>query len=116
MPGFVAAVNSSVVLPDSVQELYLTNYLYGFFSSGIIFAALHFVFPAREVDAFVKNELSAVEVQRYYSERWDVDLLQSQHMAMPEGRYEKRREYRENMENGENRETRENGGEGRSEE
>ncbi|TQV94190.1 NCS1 nucleoside transporter family protein [Cordyceps javanica] len=81
LPGFVASVNSSVSVPDSIRELYMTNYLYGFFSSGLVFVALHKAFPARAVDGFVKNEMAAAEVQRYYSDRWDVSLSESGRMA-----------------------------------
>ncbi|OAA69741.1 NCS1 nucleoside transporter family protein [Cordyceps fumosorosea ARSEF 2679] len=82
LPGFVASVNSSVNVPDSIRELYMTNYLYGFFSSGLVFVALHMVFPVRAVDEFVKNEMTAAEVQRYFGERWDVSLAESGRMAM----------------------------------
>ncbi|KAK8144861.1 hypothetical protein G3M48_005224 [Beauveria asiatica] len=71
VPGFVTSVNSSVNVPDSIRELYMTNYLYGFFSSALVFVALHAIFPVRVVDEFVKNEMSAAELQQYYSDRWD---------------------------------------------
>lgn len=51
----------------------MMSYIYGFFSSGIVFAALHAVFPARAVDEFVKNDMTAAEVQRHFSERWEKD-------------------------------------------
>lgn len=73
----MASVNASVNVPDSIRELYMTNYLYGFFASGLVFVALHTAFPARAVDEFVKNEMSAAEVQRYYGERWDVGLSEA---------------------------------------
>ncbi|ATY64121.1 NCS1 nucleoside transporter family [Cordyceps militaris] len=81
LPGFVASVNSAVNVPDSIRELYLTNYIYGFFSSGLVFVALHAAFPARAVDEFVKNEMPAADVQRYYSDRWDVSLSESGRMV-----------------------------------
>lgn len=81
LPGFVASVNSSVTLPDSMRELYMTSYIYGFLSSGVVFALLHVVFPAHAVNNFVKDRQSAAEVQKHYSERWDVSLVQAGHMA-----------------------------------
>ncbi|KAJ3492651.1 hypothetical protein NLG97_g5241 [Lecanicillium saksenae] len=71
LPGFAAAVNPSVSLPDSVRELYQTSYIYGFFSSAFVLVALHAAFPARKMDEFVKNDMTAQEVQQYYEERWD---------------------------------------------
>ncbi len=52
----------------------MTNYIYGFFASGIVLVALHSAFPARAVEEFVKNEMSAAEVQQYFGERWDISL------------------------------------------
>lgn len=67
-------------VPDGVTELYYINYLYGFLSSGLVYTLLHIVFPAREVDAFVKESPSAREVQRHYQDRWEVELSQTAHV------------------------------------
>jgi NCS1 family nucleobase:cation symporter-1 len=80
LPGFIAAVNLSVSLPAGMTELYFLNYLYGFLSSAVVYALLHRIFPARDVDDFVKNAPSAKEVQRHYTDRWEVDLSQAGHI------------------------------------
>lgn len=67
----MASVNTSVSVPDSVRELYQTSYLYGFFSSAVVFVALHAIFPASAMDEFVKNDMTAEQVQQLYEERWD---------------------------------------------
>ncbi|KAM0261428.1 hypothetical protein ACHAQJ_002281 [Trichoderma viride] len=77
LPGFIAAVNLSVPLPAGMTELYFLNYLYGFVSSAVVYALLHRIFPAKEVDDFVRNAPSAKEVQRHYTDRWEVDLSQA---------------------------------------
>ncbi|KAL7794421.1 permease for cytosine/purines, uracil, thiamine, allantoin domain-containing protein [Trichoderma ceciliae] len=77
LPGFIAAVNLSVSLPVGMTELYYLNYLYGFVSSAVVYAALHWIFPAKEVDDFVRSAPSAKEVQRHYTDRWEVDLSQA---------------------------------------
>ncbi|EHK44883.1 hypothetical protein TRIATDRAFT_139428 [Trichoderma atroviride IMI 206040] len=80
LPGFIAAVNLSVSLPAGMTELYFLNYLYGFVSSAVVYGLLHWIFPAREVDDFVKNAPSAREVQQHYTDRWEVDLSQAGHI------------------------------------
>ncbi|UKZ57460.1 hypothetical protein TrVGV298_011317 [Trichoderma virens] len=80
LPGFIAAVNLSVSLPEGMTELYYLNYLYGFVSSAVVYALLHWIFPAKEVDDFVKTAPSAREVQQYYTDRWEVNLSQASHV------------------------------------
>ncbi|KAK6451528.1 hypothetical protein FP744_10007779 [Trichoderma asperellum] len=77
LPGFIAAINTSVSLPAGMTELYFLNYLYGFISSAVVYSLLHLIFPAKHVDDFVKNAPSAKEVQRHYTDRWEVDLSQA---------------------------------------
>lgn len=77
LPGFIAAVNLSVSLPAGMTELYYLNYLYGFVSSAVVYYLLHLIFPARDVDDFVKSAPSPREVQRHYTDRWEVDLSQA---------------------------------------
>ncbi|KAM3548813.1 hypothetical protein ARSEF4850_009203 [Beauveria asiatica] len=111
VPGFVTSVNSSVNVPDSIRELYMTNYLYGFFSSALVFVALHAVFPVRVVDEFVKNEMSAAELQQYYSDRWDVSLAESERIVanfiQEEDKIEERRTVGRETETGFEAETKE---------
>ncbi|KAK5996885.1 Uridine permease [Cladobotryum mycophilum] len=85
LPGFIAAVNTSVKVPDGVTELYYLNYLYGFLSSALVYAVLHWIFPSKDVDAFVRDPRSAQEVQQWYQERWEVQLSQTSHMLEENG-------------------------------
>ncbi|KAL7936487.1 permease for cytosine/purines, uracil, thiamine, allantoin domain-containing protein [Trichoderma chlorosporum] len=80
LPGFIAAVNLSVSMPAGMTELYYINYLYGFLSSAIVYSLLHWIFPATAVDEYVKAAPSAKEVQRYYTDRWEVNLAEASHV------------------------------------
>ncbi|KAL7948742.1 NCS1 nucleoside transporter family protein [Trichoderma barbatum] len=80
LPGFIAAVNKSVSLPDGMIELYYLTYLYGFLSSGVVYSLLHWMFPAKDVDDFVRTAPSPREVQQHYTERWEVNLAQTGHV------------------------------------
>ena len=71
MSGFIAAVNTSAVVSSGATELYYLSYLYGFCASGLVFVALHKIFPARSLDNFVKNGVSAEETRHYYRTKWD---------------------------------------------
>lgn len=75
LPGFVAAVNQSVQVPDGAVELYYLNYVYGFTSSMVLYALLHRIFPSRDLDEFVSEPTSARELQVRYSEKWDSESL-----------------------------------------
>ncbi|PTB50692.1 hypothetical protein M431DRAFT_94416 [Trichoderma harzianum CBS 226.95] len=87
LPGFIAAVNLSVSLPAGMTELYYINYLYGFVSSAVVYSVLHWIFPAKAVDDFVRTAPTAREVQQYYTDRWEVDLAQASHRPLlPVGR------------------------------
>lgn len=72
LPGFVAAVNTSVKVPDGATEFYYLNYLYGFLASASVYSLLHFVFPDQKLDAFVRDSPSAKEVQQAYDESWAI--------------------------------------------
>lgn len=89
----------------------MTNYLYGFFSSALVFVALHAIFPVRVVDEFVKNEMSAAELQQYYSDRWDVSLAESERIVanfiQEEDKNEERRTVGRETETGSEAETKE---------
>ncbi|PHH87208.1 hypothetical protein CDD83_9184 [Cordyceps sp. RAO-2017] len=71
LPGFVAQVNTSVKVSDGCIELYYLNYMYGYLVSGLIYTALHRLFPVRAIDDFVQQPTSALELQLYYREQWD---------------------------------------------
>ncbi|KAF2018407.1 hypothetical protein BU24DRAFT_421395 [Aaosphaeria arxii CBS 175.79] len=72
IPGFVAAVNFSVVVSDGATELYYLNYLFGFLASAVAFSILHFVFPAKRVDEFVRSDMSSKGLRKFYEDRWEV--------------------------------------------
>ncbi|KAL7811658.1 permease for cytosine/purines, uracil, thiamine, allantoin domain-containing protein [Trichoderma gracile] len=72
LPGFIGAVNRSVLLPEGMAELFYLNYLYGFLSSAGVYVLLHWLFPARNVDRFVRTSPSPGEVQQFYSDRWEL--------------------------------------------
>ncbi|RYP11800.1 hypothetical protein DL765_007592 [Monosporascus sp. GIB2] len=74
MPGFAAAMNSSVQVTDGATKLYYMSYIYGFLSSGAVYAALHWAFPADACSAFVRDAPSAKEVRQMYLGNWDVVL------------------------------------------
>lgn len=71
LPGFIAQVNGSVRVADGAVQLFYLNYLYGFLSSGLVYALLHRAFPARKLDGFVRDAMSARDLQRHYRDRWD---------------------------------------------
>ena len=77
LPGFIAAVNLSVVLPSGMTELFYLNYLYGFLSSAGVYVLLHWLFPARNVDRFIRTSPSPREVQQFYADRGEVTLDQA---------------------------------------
>lgn len=77
MPGFVAAVNENVTVPDGATELYYMSYLYGFLTSGAVYALLHWVFPAPAVSRFVRDSPPAREVMKQTYGQWDVTLAET---------------------------------------
>ncbi|GFF90199.1 allantoin permease [Aspergillus lentulus] len=72
LPGFVAAVDTSVVISDGATKLYYLNYLYGFMASAVAYVLLHRVLPDRKFHAFVQDGTSARETQGFYNGRWRV--------------------------------------------
>lgn len=74
LPGFIAAVNLSITISDSAIELYYMNYLYGFLSSALMYSVLHWTVPNKSLDAFVKGSTSSGELQRLYSDNWDITV------------------------------------------
>ncbi|KAM0428508.1 hypothetical protein ACHAPT_006868 [Fusarium lateritium] len=77
LPGFIAAVNQSISMPDSVTEFYYLNYLYGFLASAFVYALLHRLVPDKKFDAFVQATPSAKEVQNLYHGRWDITYAEA---------------------------------------
>jgi NCS1 family nucleobase:cation symporter-1 len=71
LPGFIAAVNTSVTVPDGATELYYMSYLYGFFASGAVYALLHRLFPAAQLDNFVNGSMPAEQLIGLYSDKWE---------------------------------------------
>ncbi|SPO07077.1 related to uracil permease [Cephalotrichum gorgonifer] len=71
VPGFIAAVNTSVKVSDAATELYYCNYLFGFLASGVVYWVLHLVFPAAEVDDFVRKSPSARTLQQSCRDDWE---------------------------------------------
>ncbi|KAH6114452.1 hypothetical protein HBI69_127770 [Parastagonospora nodorum] len=76
LPGFIAALNLSIIASDGAVELYYMNYLYGFLSSALVYLLLHWAVPDKKLDNFVKSSLSAHELQRLYDGRWQVTMGQ----------------------------------------
>ncbi|KAF3002141.1 hypothetical protein E8E14_002811 [Neopestalotiopsis sp. 37M] len=74
LPGFIASINTSISVPDGAIELYYLNYLYGFLSSALCFALLHWIFPDAYVDAFVKGPETAKEIMYQHHLVWDRPL------------------------------------------
>uniref|UniRef100_A0A8H7NHT0 Uracil permease n=1 Tax=Bionectria ochroleuca TaxID=29856 RepID=A0A8H7NHT0_BIOOC len=77
LPGFIAAVNTSVTVSDGATELYYLNYLFGFLASGLLYWALHLIFPDEKSDEFVRNSQDAKTLQQLYHTRWDVTLAET---------------------------------------
>ncbi|KAI8270405.1 ncs1 nucleoside transporter family protein [Colletotrichum sp. SAR11_239] len=77
MPGFVAAVDTSVTVSPGATELYYMSYVYGLLSSGLVYAVLHRVFPAKALDSFVRTAPSARELQEFHLGKWDVTLAET---------------------------------------
>ncbi|KAL3437841.1 permease for cytosine/purines, uracil, thiamine, allantoin-domain-containing protein [Aspergillus tetrazonus] len=72
MPGFVAAVNTSITVSDAATELYYINYLYGFLVSAAVHAFLHWLIPDWKLHAFVTDNTPASEIQELSNARWDI--------------------------------------------
>lgn len=71
MPGFIAAVNTSITVPEGATELYYLNYLYGFCASATVFILLHLIFPSAPLDSFVKNSMTSHDAMYASREKWD---------------------------------------------
>ena len=71
MPGFISAVNTSVVVPRGFTRIYYINFLTGFLIASIVFTILHWVFPAQGVRGFVESQVSKHDTMLYYRNEWD---------------------------------------------
>ncbi|KAI1205191.1 NCS1 nucleoside transporter family protein [Annulohypoxylon truncatum] len=71
LPGFIAAVNTSVIVPDGLTQLYYMSYLYGFLASFFAYALLHRIFPDASLDSFVNSGGSARQMMAVSREKWD---------------------------------------------
>jgi NCS1 family nucleobase:cation symporter-1 len=63
MPGFVAAINTSITVSDAATELYYINYPYGFLVSAAVHAFLYWLIPNWKLHAFVTGDAPASEIQ-----------------------------------------------------
>lgn len=77
LPGFVAALNTSIIVSEGAVEIYYMNYLYGFLSSALVYFLLHWAVPDKKMDNFVKSSVSAHELQQLYDDRWQVTIGQT---------------------------------------
>ncbi|KAK8111707.1 uncharacterized protein PG998_008164 [Apiospora kogelbergensis] len=71
LPGFIAAVNPAIGVPAGATNLYNLSFIYGFVASGVLYSLLHVAFPARALDAFIVNSMTAGQARRHYREKWD---------------------------------------------
>ncbi|PTD13373.1 Uracil permease, partial [Fusarium culmorum] len=78
MPGFIAAVNTSVHVSDGAIELYRLNYLFGFVVSAAVYYVLHLVVPEEKLDNFVKDGVSAKDTQQMYHDRWNMPYTEGE--------------------------------------
>lgn len=77
MPGFVAAVDTSVSVSPGATELYYMSYIYGLLSSGLVYAVLHRVFPAEALESFIRTAPSARELREIHLGEWDCTLAET---------------------------------------
>jgi NCS1 family nucleobase:cation symporter-1 len=73
MPGFVASVQPSVTVPIGIIHLYYICFLVGFVISASLYCFLHFIFPAKSLQEFVKNGSTPASLMSQYQDRWDGD-------------------------------------------
>lgn len=66
-----------MTVSDGATELYYLNYLFGFLASGLLYWALHLIFPDEKSDEFVRNSQDAKTLQQLYHTRWDVTLAET---------------------------------------
>ncbi|KAJ5887707.1 Allantoin permease [Penicillium taxi] len=71
LPGFVAYVNTNVTVPIGLTHLYYICFLSGFVISSAVYIALHFAFPDRSIQDFIKTSPSAETLMKNYRAQWD---------------------------------------------
>jgi len=71
MPGFVAAVNTSIKVPIGWTRLYYISFLVGTAISALFFAAFHHFFPVHGIKDYVNSAPSRREVQAEFRAKWD---------------------------------------------
>ncbi|KAI1484960.1 NCS1 nucleoside transporter family protein [Biscogniauxia mediterranea] len=71
MPGFVAAVDTSVSVPDGLTELYYLSYIYSFLAAAAAYYALHKIFPDKALDRFIQTAPPSTILRAIYQEKWD---------------------------------------------
>lgn len=71
MPGFVAAVNSTIKVSIGWTHLYYISFLVGTAISALAFIALHRFFPVRPIRDYVNSAPSRRIVQSEYRAKWD---------------------------------------------
>jgi len=71
MPGFVASVQSNVIVPIGLTHLYYICFLSGFVISASVYCFLHFLFPAQACSDFVESSPAAAILMAKYEQTWD---------------------------------------------
>lgn len=71
MPGFVAAVNSSVTVSIGWTRLYYISFLVGTAISALTYSALHYFFPAPSVKDYLLQAPPRRVVQAQFTAKWD---------------------------------------------
>ena len=77
MPGFVTAVQPSVIVPVGLTHLYYICLMYGFATGASIYCLLHFIFPAVASKQFVADATSPRELMKGYQDRWNGQTVAS---------------------------------------
>ncbi|KAE8348185.1 permease for cytosine/purines, uracil, thiamine, allantoin-domain-containing protein [Aspergillus coremiiformis] len=71
LPGFVAHLDPRVAVPVGFTRVYYICFLTGTAISAVVYAALHYVFPAAAVRSFVATAPSPGTLMREYRARWE---------------------------------------------
>lgn len=75
MPGFVASVQPSLSVPIGFTHLYYICFLSGFTISAAVYCTLHYVFPSKAVQEWVKGSLSSAVLIGEYRDQWDGEVV-----------------------------------------
>jgi NCS1 family nucleobase:cation symporter-1 len=74
MPGFVAAVQPTIIMPIELRHLYYICFLSGFAISSAVFCFLHFMFSAHEITGLVTRSPPPRVLMNEYQDRWDGEI------------------------------------------